>query len=721
MLAVSRLGHIGRLFVAVAVLCCNGACRAEATSPAAASRWTVNDNIRIQRLPSFIDFDWSASPFHYSPDGSHVAFVVLASDVTSDDTQARLRAYDTTVLEAFARGSVGVARPSFELAIATRDSRPAISAVKWARSGKGVLFIARGDRGPRLMEWTLGELAARVVASNLGAIWRFEEIDADRIALFVPHARSRNAPGQPSYAPVVANGSPVAAFVRHKAGAYEGNTPNRLVVVHRRSGEAPRWYDVAVNAMAGELSVSPDGRWIAFPEARRYAWTKQACWRERSGEVAPAGLYTIDGGDARIALLDLKTGSVDGLFNGPVGGATGKFDRSRPLVEWSADGERLTAPYTLSIHDSCDASAARRGPPGPHLFSFRDRSFRRIDAIEPAQRKPSSLDAAKIAPTGSGPANVLAVQEDYNVPPAIHALGRDGSSRLLIDLAPHAHGRELGAVEPFEWVDTHGRRWEGLLAYPPDYDATARYPLIIQTHGFGEHKFWAEGATTTAFPGRAATARGFVVLTVRESRDVLLNDRRNETKNMLDGYRTAIAALTDRGSIDRNRVGIIGWSRTSYHVKYALAHAPDLFRGAVVADGVDYGYWQYLLWLDLRDNSRDIDGAYGGAPWTNWQTWLAEAPGFNVHRVRAPLRVESCDDWAGPALAQWEFYAGLKQLGKPTELVLYPEGEHSLIRPLERRSSTEGSLDWLDYWINGKRDPDPRKAAQYARWDALPR
>jgi hypothetical protein len=708
---VRRLGHIGRLFVAIATIGCNAACHAEATPSASARRWTVDDNIRIQRLPSFIDFDWSASPFHYSPDRSHVAFVVLASDVTSDDTEARLRVYDTAVLDAFARGTVAVAHPAFEMAIATRESRPAISAVKWARSGRSMLFIARGDGGPRLMEWTLGERAARVVASDLGAIWRFEELDAERIALFVPHTTSRNPPGQPSYAPIVANGSPVAAFVRHKGGTYEGNTPNRLVVVNRRSGEAARGYDVVVNAMAGELSVSPDGYWIAFPEARRYAWNTQGCWRESDIGVAPETLYTLDSGDARIALLNLKSGSVERPFNGPVGAATGKFDRSRPLVEWSADGERLTAPYTLSVHDSCAASTARRGSAGPHMFSLRDRSFSKLAATSPEPRKPASLHAP----------NALEVREDYNAPPAIHALGRDGSSRLLHDLAPHARGRALGTVELFKWLDSRNQRWEGLLAFPPDYDPTARYPLIIQTHGFGEHKFWAEGATTTAFPGRAATARGFVVLTVRESRDVLLNDRRNETKNMLDGYRSAIAALAERGSIDRGRVGIIGWSRTSYHVKYALTQAPDLFRGAVVADGVDYGYWQYLLWLDLRDNSRDIDGAYGGTPWTNWQTWLAEAPGFNVHRVRAPLRIESCDDWAGPLLAQWEFYAGLKHLDKPVELVLYPEGEHSLVRPLERRSSTEGSLDWLDYWINGQRDPDPRKAPQYARWDALPR
>ncbi|MEV4311860.1 hypothetical protein [Actinocrispum sp. NPDC049592] len=29
------------------------------------------------------------------------------------------------------------------------------------------------------------------------------------------------------------------------------------------------------------------------------------------------------------------------------------------------------------------------------------------------------------------------------------------------------------------------------------------------------------------------------------------------------------------------------------------------------------------------------------------------------------------------------------------------------------------NLDWFDYWLTGRRDPDPAKKAQYARWDGM--
>ena len=70
-------------------------------------------------------------------------------------------------------------------------------------------------------------------------------------------------------------------------------------------------------------------------------------------------------------------------------------------------------------------------------------------------------------------------------------------------------------------------------------------------------------------------------------------------------------------------------------------------------------------------------------------------------------------------LEKWESYASLRMNHVPTELWVYPRGMHLLIRPIDQQTSQEGSLDWIDYWVNGHRDLDPAKAAQYERWDAM--
>ena len=189
---------------------------------------------------------------------------------------------------------------------------------------------------------------------------------------------------------------------------------------------------------------------------------------------------------------------------------------------------------------------------------------------------------------------------------------------------------------------------------------------------------------------------------------------------MVEGYRAGIEYLAARGIADPSKVGIVGWSRTSYYVKYALTHSPELFKAAVAVDGVDYGYGQYLAYLDSVETSFALQYqiTYGGAPWNDWQSWLGEAPGFKINNVRAPLRIEAMSGFRA-LLGEWEFYAGMRRLGLPVDFVFYPDGVHSLVRPSQRITSSEGALDWLDYWLNGHEDSKLEKAEQYERWSKL--
>jgi hypothetical protein len=36
-------------------------------------------------------------------------------------------------------------------------------------------------------------------------------------------------------------------------------------------------------------------------------------------------------------------------------------------------------------------------------------------------------------------------------------------------------------------------------------------------------------------------------------------------------------------------------------------------------------------------------------------------------------------------------------------------------------AAQQGAVDWFDFWLNGREDPDPAKAEQYERWRELRR
>src|SRR4029077_10122109 len=148
---------------------------------------------------------------------------------------------------------------------------------------------------------------------------------------------------------------------------------------------------------------------------------------------------------------------------------------------------------------------------------------------------------------------------------------------------------------------------------------------------------------------------GFVVLQIPNEDD--RGDPDDEINPYVDAYQSAIATLDARKIIDRNAVGIIGFSITGMHVMSALVQKPQLFTAAAITEGNDASYVQYLISsADMRDLYEEI---YGGPPvGAGLANWVARAPNFNIERIQAPLLlgVNSKDE----LLSEWETYTLLK-------------------------------------------------------------
>jgi acetyl esterase/lipase len=61
----------------------------------------------------------------------------------------------------------------------------------------------------------------------------------------------------------------------------------------------------------------------------------------------------------------------------------------------------------------------------------------------------------------------------------------------------------------------------------------------------------------------------------------------------------------------------------------------------------------------------------------------------------------------------------LRDAKVPAELVYYRDETHLFHQPHHRAWAEQLRLDWFDYWLLGRRNPDPSKVEQYERWDAM--
>lgn len=310
------------------------------------------------------------------------------------------------------------------------------------------------------------------------------------------------------------------------------------------------------------------------------------------------------------------------------------------------------------------------------------------------------------------------MKQDLNVPPTLWASNtQTNNARQLWDPNPQLRQLQFGSASVYRWKDSSGHSWIAGLIKPVGYVPGHRYPLVIQMYIFHEHEFLTDGTAPTAFAARHLASAGFVVLQILKQPDVLSGDEDADTS--LAGYKSAIERLDADGLIDRERVGVVGFSWTCWYAINALVKAPKLFAAATIADGMDDSYMQYMLGApsqpNLQAQTKLIRGGNPIGP--GLETWVKEAPGFHLDQVETPVRIEAI----GPdsILQEWELYGSLYLQHKPVDLIYFPTGTHILQKPLERLESQQGNIDWMRFWLQGYEDPDSSKRAHYERWRRL--
>jgi dipeptidyl aminopeptidase/acylaminoacyl peptidase len=324
-------------------------------------------------------------------------------------------------------------------------------------------------------------------------------------------------------------------------------------------------------------------------------------------------------------------------------------------------------------------------------------------------------------PTHRSPSNSslnLIVKESLNKPPALWAKESTiNREKLLWDPDPELGPLRMGEASLYRWTGKDQHKWEAVLIKPVDYVRGRRYPLVIQTHGFAPDRFITDGQFPTAMAARPLASAGIMVLQIGHRSDHL--ETQQEVEDQIDEIESAIHQLTADELIEPTKVGIIGFSRTCWYVERALIERPQLIAAATIADGVDYGYMQYMLFSVGRTIvERSYEKVNGGKPFgSDLKRWIQDATGFHLETVRTPLRIEALG--SASLLQEWEIYSALRQQGKPVDLIYIPDGQHILQKPLERLASQQGNVDWFCFWLKGEQDPDPAKQKQYANWKMM--
>jgi dipeptidyl aminopeptidase/acylaminoacyl peptidase len=248
--------------------------------------------------------------------------------------------------------------------------------------------------------------------------------------------------------------------------------------------------------------------------------------------------------------------------------------------------------------------------------------------------------------------------------------------RRLTDLNAFVDTLALGRVSSIDWKGPGGFDEDGVLIWPPDYQAGRKYPLVLEIHG---GPAGASTATFSALPQLLAAA-GFVVFQPNYRGSTNLGDAyehaifRDTGQGPGEDVMAGLKAVEQSGAVDETRIGISGWSYGGYMTTWLTGHY-GVWKAAVSGAALTDWVMDYTVAF-YQDGDTYF---FGGSPWLAryHDIWRAQSPIAFADKVTAPtLIMGDAGDPNVPLINSYEWYHALRDNGVAVEFWAYPVNTH---------------------------------------------
>lgn len=623
-----------------------------------------------------------------APDGERVVFV---RTTVADDRRSR----ETNLWMVPTDGSEAPRRFTRE----TSDRSP-----RWAPDGSTIAFLSsRGERPQLFTIRTDGGEAEAVTELKQGSISAFEWLpDGAHVLLTLsidpavedPTAEAEEPEGPQPDTTVVRE-----ALYRTGAGSYRDATRRTLWLLSLDDGELTSLVgDAAYNVR--NAAVSPDGAHVAFNA-------------DKTGEEFDAGF------NQDLHVLRLDDGAVRTI-------ETPERRAQRPV--WSPDGQHLlyhheadryepTELHRISVeggapevmHDGMALTTAGVQWPEGHEQPFFGADYRGSRPIfqltdDGSYSVLTDESASLSQPSFSSDGSRMAfTKENETTLPEVWTAQADGSDARQLSSFNEALLDTL-IVQPYERFSfTHdgGGTADAFVLPPVGYEEGQTYPLVLNIKGgpggmwghqwFHEMQMLAAAGYGVVFTNyRGSTGYGYEF-----SNAVRLDYGGVDFR---DNMTLVDEALARYDWIDAERLLVTGGSHGGFLTNWITTQT-DRFRAAVTQRSVSN-------WISETGTQafppRQMNAEFGGSLWENFDYYWDRSPLQFADQVTTPtLIIHSQDDHITPIGQGMEWFYALKNVGVPTEMIMFEGEGHGLSRggtPVNLVERLNQILRWFDAW-----------------------
>ncbi|WP_340063775.1 prolyl oligopeptidase family serine peptidase [Ascidiimonas aurantiaca] len=280
----------------------------------------------------------------------------------------------------------------------------------------------------------------------------------------------------------------------------------------------------------------------------------------------------------------------------------------------------------------------------------------------------------------------------------------------IIQLNKNLSKKPITKSEVITWKGYKDEEVTGILYYPENYKPGQRYPLVLSIHGgpaSQDTDTWSERWST--YPNLLSQKGAFVLKpnyhgSANHGLAYVESIKGNYYEPELEDITKAIAMLDEKGMIDKEKMGAMGWSNGAILTTMLTVRYPEMFKVAAAGAGdvnwtSDFGTCRFGVSFD--------QSYFGGAPWDDMngtfynENYIIKSPLFEMEKVKTPTIIfHGSEDRAVPRDQGWEYYRALQQVGEaPVRFLWFPGQPHGLLKITHQLRKMKEEIEWINTYL----------------------
>ncbi|ANC17411.1 peptidase S9 [Bacillus cereus] len=257
--------------------------------------------------------------------------------------------------------------------------------------------------------------------------------------------------------------------------------------------------------------------------------------------------------------------------------------------------------------------------------------------------------------------------------------------------------------EIISWKSSDGLEIEGVLSKPVEFDTNKKYPLLVVIHG---GPAWASfpifsDCFNEKYPIEQFVEKGFIVLepNYRGSsgygNEFLKANYRKQGIADYDDVISGVDKLVDQGIVDKDRVGVMGWSNGGYISAFCSTFS-SRFKAISVGGGITNWNTHYVN----TDIPYFIRMYLGNTPWNDPEIYTKTSPMTYIKSACTPTLIQHGEkDARIPITNAYDLYQGLMDMEVDTELIIFKGMAYSSDQPGVHVAIMKQNLMWFSHYI----------------------